>query len=55
LHGGLSPKKRKETLKELSNYPLNKPKAILATGIYIGEGFDIPQLDTLFLTMPYLI
>lgn len=52
LHGGLSPKKRKETLKELSDYPLNKPKAILATGTYIGEGFDVPQLDTLFLTMP---
>ncbi len=24
----------------------------MATGAYIGEGFDMPQLDTLFITMP---
>ncbi|MBI9032138.1 DEAD/DEAH box helicase [bacterium] len=25
---------------------------IIATGRYIGEGFDFPPLDTLFLTLP---
>jgi len=51
LFGGVKPKRRKEILKELSRVS-DKKKAILATGTYIGEGFDNPQLDTLFITMP---
>jgi superfamily II DNA or RNA helicase len=52
LYGGLKSKRRKEILKELSHIPSDKGRAILATGTYIGEGFDNPQLDTLFITMP---
>ncbi len=51
LSGGVKPKKRKEILRELSQVS-NEGKAILATGAYVGEGFDSPQLDTLFITMP---
>jgi superfamily II DNA or RNA helicase len=32
--------------------PENEPRVILATGSYIGEGFDDARLDTLFLAMP---
>ena len=52
LFGGVKPKRRKEILEKLSQAPSDKKKAILATGAYIGEGFDNPQLDTLFITMP---
>ena len=32
--------------------PDTQERLILATGRYIGEGFDDARLDTLFLTMP---
>lgn len=52
LYGGLSMRERREMIERLTQLPSDKTRAILATGAYIGEGFDKPQLDTLFITMP---
>ena len=52
LHGGIRERKRRESMQNLADMPEAQPWVILATGRYIGEGFDEPRLDTLFLTMP---
>ena len=31
---------------------LDKTQVLVATGKYIGEGFELPKLDTLFLALP---
>jgi superfamily II DNA or RNA helicase len=50
LYGGIGIKERRKIFDKLNSYDV--PKAILATGAYIGEGFDDPRLDTLFIAMP---
>ena len=52
LKGGMGTKQRKQIAESLSIVPLQEPRLILATGSYLGEGFDDARLDTLFLTMP---
>ena len=52
LHGGIKPKARRAAMTVLAQQPDNEPRLILATGRYLGEGFDDPRLDTLLLTMP---
>jgi len=51
LRGGMSAKDRKVAHAAL-NVTDDEERLILATGRYIGEGFDNARLDTLFLTMP---
>jgi superfamily II DNA or RNA helicase len=45
-------KRRRATAEALASVPGDGPRVILATGSYIGEGFDDARLDTLFLAMP---
>jgi superfamily II DNA or RNA helicase len=52
LKGGMGKKQRRETAAALAAVPENESRVILATGSYIGEGFDDARLDTLFLAMP---
>jgi len=53
LKGGLGKKQLKSTMEAIQNTPSHEHKVILATGKYLGEGFDLPSLDTLFLVFPF--
>jgi superfamily II DNA or RNA helicase len=52
LRGGQSERKRREAMDRLAAIPEQDERVIVATGRYLGEGFDDQRLDTLFLTMP---
>jgi superfamily II DNA or RNA helicase len=52
LKGGMGKKQRRTTAAALAAVPESESRVILATGSYIGEGFDDARLDTLFLAMP---
>ncbi|HYL74405.1 MAG TPA: helicase-related protein [Bryobacteraceae bacterium] len=52
LKGGMGKKQRQALAEKLHAIPESVPRVILATGSYIGEGFDDSRLDALFLTMP---
>jgi hypothetical protein len=48
----LGKKQRQAIVDRLAAIPREEARVILATGKYVGEGFDDARLDTLFLTLP---
>jgi superfamily II DNA or RNA helicase len=52
LEGGLGKRARAAILDQIDNTTPDNPLVVIATGQYLGEGFDCPQLDTLFLAFP---
>jgi len=52
LRGGMTPTERRSATATLAAIPDAEPRLLIATGRYIGEGFDDARLDTLFLAMP---
>jgi superfamily II DNA or RNA helicase len=52
LMGGMGSKITREVFKRIADTPVDKNLILVATGSFIGEGFDEPRLDTLFLAMP---
>ena len=52
MTGGMGKKQRKQLAEQIASIPPDQPRLIIATGRYLGEGFDDDRLDTLFLTLP---
>ncbi|MBN1930531.1 MAG: DEAD/DEAH box helicase family protein [Desulfobacterales bacterium] len=52
LMGGMGKKATREIFQSIANIPADRNIILVATGHFIGEGFDEPRLDTLFLAMP---
>lgn len=52
LKGGMGLKERRLSSERISGIPDEQERLIIATGRYLGEGFDDARLDTLFLALP---
>jgi len=52
MRGGLGRRQLAAIREQLSSIPDDEARVLLATGAYLGEGFDDARLDTLFLAMP---
>ncbi len=52
LTGGMGVKKTAQVMEKIHSIADTESFVLIATGSYIGEGFDEPRLDTLFLAMP---
>ena len=52
LHGGMGARGSRAAADALQAIAGDEERVLVATGRYLGEGFDDGRLDTLFLTMP---
>lgn len=52
LQGGMGRKTLKRSLEKLAAEDADHPVVVVASGRFVGEGFDHPRLDTLFLALP---
>jgi superfamily II DNA or RNA helicase len=52
LQGGMTDKERRTRGEQLDAVPADEERLVLATGRYVGEGFDDARLDALFLALP---
>lgn len=52
LIGTASAKEKRQMMERLKEIPESESLVIVATGKYVGEGFNYPRLDTLFIALP---
>lgn len=52
LKGGMGQKERRLLSEKIANIKDKEERVIVATGRYLGEGFDDARLDSLFLALP---
>jgi len=52
LQGGMGVRQMRAATEALAAIPDTEARVLVATGRYLGEGFDDARLDTLFLTLP---
>ena len=52
MRGGMGKRQRQQLAERIAGLPTDQPRVIVATGRYLGEGFDNDELDTLFLALP---